>query len=164
MFSRTVIPLLLLLAAGCTSGAGGTDDEQLRDVLVPGYETPSRILYSRGDSETCRAISKRSIEVSSRLSKRELFLEGYSQIRVKAVPEAYRAFFKPDRVTAAPYESAFILCTNDSTPISVACEVIGTMPSGCFETGYAWYKLSEIESLIGAIRTNAPNWRPRGGT
>jgi hypothetical protein len=164
MSSRTVIQLLLFLAAGCTSGAGGTDDEQLRNVLVPGYKTPSSILYSRGDSETCRAISKRSTEVSDSFAKWEPFLEGYSQVRVKSVPEAYRAFFKPDRMAAAPYESAFIFCTNDSTPISVACRVIGTMPSGCFETGYNWYKLSEIDSLIRAMHTNAPAWRPRGGT
>ena len=163
MFSQTVLSLFLLLAAGCTSDTGGADEE-LRDVLVPGYESRSRILYSRGDSETCRVIGKRSIEVSNSLDDREPFLDGYSQVRVKAAPRAYRAFFKPDRIAAAPYESAFVLCTNDSTPISVACSVIGTVPGGCFETGYAWYKLSEIESLIRVIRTNAPSWRPRGGT
>ncbi len=161
MYSRIVL-IALIFVAGCT--AAEDTSEELRDVLVPGYQTPSRVLYTRGDSETCRAISDRSLEITERLHESKPFLEGYSQIRVNTPTLSYRTFFKPERVSAAPYDAAFILCTNDSTPISLHCTVIGTMPHGCFETGYAWYKLSEIDSLIAAIRSNTPQWRPKGGT
>jgi hypothetical protein len=161
MSSRvTLIPLIFL--AGCSSAEDSA--EQIRHVVVPGYQTPSSVLYARADSETCKEISNRSLELSERLHESQPFQNGYSQVRVSAPAVTYRAFFKPDRVSAAPYESAFIFCTNDSTPISVSCRVIGTLPNGCFETGYAWYKLSQIDSLIDSIRTNAPRWRPKGGT
>lgn len=160
MFLR-LVPLILICVSSCTSDGNGS--EQLLDLTVPGHETPSRVLYSRGDSETCRATSKRGVEIADRLPESESFRDGYLQVRV-STPIRYRAFFRPERVSAATNESAFILCANDSTPIGVNCSVIGTLPNGCFETGYVWYKLSEIESLIEVIRGNAPRWRQKGGT
>jgi hypothetical protein len=85
-------------------------------------------------------------------------LDGYSQIRISGPDRDYRVFFLPKRLEAAPFESAFISCTGDSTPISLSCDVIGVLRDGCFETGYAWYRLSEIDLLIQGIRGNAPTW------
>lgn len=107
----------------------------------------------------CQGIRSRSLEISERLRDSQPFQEGYAQVRISSPGAAYRAFFKLDRISAAPYESAFIFCANDSTPISINCHVIGALPSGCFETGYAWYKLSEIDLLIQAIRSDALKWR-----
>jgi hypothetical protein len=161
MIERIATLLFPLLLASCTFIPGGTDTEKLRDVLVPGYDTPSRILYSRGDSATCRAISQRSIEVTDRQAEHRPFRNGYSQVRVETPDRRYRAFFRPERLETAPSEASFIFCTNDSTPIALNCEVPGVIEDGCFETGYGWYKLSEIDSLISQIRRNAPRW---GGT
>ena len=157
MLLRILVTFFLLLIAGCT---GRATDTELRDILVPGYDTPSSVLYARGDTDTCRAISKRSLEISDSPDKHEPFMGGYFQVRASTDRTNYRAFFKPERIAAAPYEAAFIFCTNDSTPISINCSVIGVIPGGCFETGYSWYKLSEIESLINLILSNAPKWRP----
>ena len=158
---RALVLVACSLAGGCTFSPA-TDNEQLQDVLMAGYETPSRVLYSRSDSPTCNALTRRSMEASS-AKPRQPFLEQYVSVRVHTANQNYRAFFMPERVAAAPYESAFISCTNDSTPISMYCDVVGVLPDGCFETGYGWYKLSEIESLIQRIREEAPRWR-RGGT
>jgi hypothetical protein len=158
---RALILLACSFVGGCSSGAP-PNGEQLRDVVVPGYKTPSRVLYSRSDSQTCDALRQRSIEVAS-AKARESFREHYVSVRVQASGQNYRAFFRPERVSAAPYESAFIICTNDSTPISMYCSVIGVLPHGCFETGYGWYKLSEIDTLIQRVRTAAPQ-SSRGGT
>lgn len=94
--------------------------------------------------------------------ERQAFLDNYVSVRVHTSTHDYRAFFRPDRVDAAP-ESAFILCTNDSSPISLYCEVVGVLPDGCFETEFGWYKLTDIESLIQRVRATAPRW-PSGGT
>jgi hypothetical protein len=164
MIFRAALLFSSLFLAGCTDALDVPDDSataQSRDILVSGYTTPSRVTYLRGDSEACRAIVARSVEVAGHSSEFQPFLDGYSQVRIRVPDKSYRAFFLPERVDAAPYESAFILCAGDSTPISLNCQVIGALKDGCFETGYAWYKLSEIDSLIKGIRGNAPIW---GGT
>ena len=150
---------LLLCLASCTFTPADSDTEKLRKVLVPGYQTPSQVVYSRVDSDDCRAITRRTLEVIN--SEHSAFRDGYSQVRVSTPDRRYRAFFRPERLARDPPQSAFILCINDSTPISFSCSVVGVTGDSCFYTGYGWYKLSEIDSFVTEIRKHAPTW---GGT
>jgi hypothetical protein len=153
---------LSVFLSGCA--VQETPPEVLRDVRVPGYGTPSRILYSRGDLQACRVIREQSAAVADQNQKSKAFLQGYREVQTQNSRAVFRIFYLPEYMEAAPYESAFILCNEGSTPIALFCSVMGTVPGGCFETGYAWYKLSEIRDLVKGIRQNAPVWSVIGGT
>ena len=161
MTLRILILLTSFLAAGCTRVA---DNEELKNVLLSGYQTPSIVLYSRGTTASCRSIAQWSLQVSDRANEGRPFKDGYWQVHLGDKSDPLRAYYKPKRVSAAPYESAFIFCSNNSTPISMYCNVIGTARRGCFETSYGWYKLREIDAFVDAILQNAPDWGSKGGT
>ncbi len=154
--------LLSVLLSSCT--AQETPPEVLRDVRVPGYESASRILYSRGDLHACRVISEQSTAVADGHQNSKSFLQGYREVQTRNSRAVFRVFYLPEYMQAAPYESAFILCNHGSTPIASSCTVMGTVPGGCFEAGYSWYKLSEIRNLVDGIRQNAPVWSVKSGT
>lgn len=88
----------------------------------------------------------------------EVFRDGYVFVNVPKVEHGYRAFFKQDWIEAAPYEATIIFCLPGTMPIGAECGVMGVSPMGCFQTGYGWYRLSEIQGLIDQIRKNYPAW------
>jgi hypothetical protein len=161
MIFRIAALLVPFLAAGCTAE---TENEKLRKVLVPGYQTQSMVLYSRSITESCKSIAQWSLQVSDRIEEKQPFKDGYWYVHLGDKSDPYKAYFLPQRVSSAPYESAFIFCTNNSTPIANHCQIIGIARRGCFETSYGWYKLSEIDSFVDAIIQSSPDWGSTGGT
>ena len=161
MTLRLATLVTLLLTAGCSPLPPDTATEKVRHVLVPGYETPSTVLYQRADSNECLTTRNHARHIAVNPNGHEAFQGGYLQTRVRYANFDFRAFFRPNRLATMPNESAFIVCSEGSTPIGMFCSVVGHSRGGCFYTPYNWYKLAEIDSLVEEITRVAPAW---GGT
>ncbi|MGY0800187.1 hypothetical protein ACW7G0_14205, partial [Lysobacter sp. A286] len=151
---RLCIYLFLFLAvSGCTpvSDRG----EQSVEVLVPGHQSPSLVLYSPHRGDNCTGTSQRSREIVDG-APRNVFRDGYYYVDFEDNERSYRAFFQESHISAAPHHAAFIFCAKGRTPIAAGCSVVGVSPKGCFFTGYGIYKLSEIGGFVDQIQRNYP--------
>ena len=160
---RTIICLSTLAVVGCTQSRDA-GSERLAKVLVPGYQTPSLVLFSSPNTESCKLITAKTMKVASLVAKGSPFKDGYSNVRIGTGKYAYRAFFTKAGISRFPDTAGFVFCAADSTPIGQHCAVVGIAHDRCFETSYGWYKLSEIDSLLAAIYQKAAHLGSGNGT
>ena len=158
MPSKLLTAAFLALSTGCSPVPPDTSTEKSLLIQVPGYETPSMVLYTNIGTDTCRTATEHAMEISAHSSEHKAFMDGYYESKIRLGREDFRVFFRQERLAKAPHDYAYILCSNQSTPISMYCSVNGAVQDSCYSTGYSWYKLSEIELLINEINKNAPHW------
>ena len=157
----TWLLILPLLVACRPAGNRPVDDRSETiaiDLLVDGYQTPSRVRYGKPSASTCAFKQQAAKRLWQARDQTKPYRGGYSYVDFRHEGLEYRVYLKSADL-AGPSLATYVFCDGAGSPLfGYACMLSGVSSSGCFETGIVPYSLPQIEELASKANNSYPKW------